>query len=79
MRLAFPHYEGDGFLRALVAPAAVAPIKVFKPVAEVQRSIPEVSADEVIYSTLDLEFQARALRRDYLRQWVKGIFGQKDE
>jgi hypothetical protein len=79
MKLAFPHYEGDSILRPFRDPVQSAPVKVAKPVAVVQRNITPVDADRVIYSGLELEMQVRAMRREYLREWIKGIFGRKDD
>ena len=76
MKLAFPHYEGDSILRPFQAPAASAPVKVAKPARLVQRNIEPIDADRVIYSGLELEMQVRAMRRDYLREWIKGILGR---
>ena len=79
MKLAFPHYEGDSILRPFLAPKITAPAKLVKPAAVVQRNIPEIDADQVVFSGMELEMQVRAMRREYLRQWIKGIFGNKDD
>lgn len=79
MKLAFPHYEGDSILRPFRPVAQTASVKVAKPAKVVQRNITPVDADGVIYSGLELEFQVRAMRREYLRAWIQGIFGRKDD
>jgi hypothetical protein len=78
MKLAFPHYEGDSILRPFIAPAISTPVKVAKPAQVVQRNIAKIDADQVVFSGMELELQVRALRREYLRKWIKGIFSSKD-
>ncbi len=76
MKLAFPHYEGDSLLHPFQNHAASAALKVAKPALVVQRNIEPINADRVTYSGLELEMQVRATRREYLREWIKGILGR---
>jgi hypothetical protein len=76
MKLAFPLYEGDSLLRPMPSRKTKA---VGKPrIAEemLQRRVTFVPG---VHSSFDLEIQARVLRREYLRQWIKGIFDRKDD
>jgi hypothetical protein len=79
MKLTFPHYEGDSIIRQFIEPLGRPVVKVAKPVVVVQRNITPVDADGVIYSGLELEMQVRAMRREYLREWIKGVFGNKND
>ena len=76
MKLAFPHYEGDGILRPFVAPTITAPVKLVKPAAVVQRNIPKADNEPASVNSFEIEMQARALRRELLREWIQGIFGR---
>ena len=79
MKLAFPHYEGDGILRPFIAPTITAPVKVVKPAEIVQRNISVIEPESKAINSLELEMQVRAMRREYVREWIKGIFGRKDD
>ena len=79
MKLAFPHYEGDSILRPFIAATITAPAKVVKPAEIVQRNISATAPDPMVFNSLELAMQARAMRREYLREWIKGIFGRKDD
>jgi hypothetical protein len=79
MKLAFPHYEGDSILRPFIAPTIAAPAKLVKPAKVVRRNIETTAPEMIGLSSLELEMQVRAMRREYLREWIKGIFGRKDD
>ena len=76
MKLAFPHYEGDGILRPFIAPTITAPAKLVKPPEVVHRNIPKADNEPATVSSFEIEMQARALRRELLREWIKGLFGR---
>ena len=77
MKLAFPHYEGDSILRPFISPVLAHPLKRVKAVDLLQSNIPAINPDPVVLSGLELETKVRALRREYLREWIKGIFDRK--
>lgn len=77
MKLAFPHYEGDSILRPFISPVLAHPLKRVKAAELPQSNIPAINPDPVVFSSLDLESQVRSLRREYLREWIKGIFDRK--
>ena len=79
MKLAFPHYEGDSILRPFISPPLARPLKRVKAVDLLQSNIPAINPDPVVLSSLELESQVRALRREYLREWIKGIFDRKGD
>ena len=79
MKLAFPHYEGDSILRPFISPVLAHPLKRVKAVDLLQSNIPAINPDPVVLSGLELETKVRALRREYLREWIKGIFDRKGD
>jgi len=79
MKLAFPHYEGDSILRPFISPVLAHPLKRVKAVELLPSNISAINPDPVAFSSLELESQVRALRREYLREWIKGIFGRKGD
>jgi len=79
MKLAFPHYEGDSIIRPFISPALARPLKRAKAVDLLQGNISAINPDPVVLSSLELETQVRALRREYLREWIKGIFDRKGD
>jgi hypothetical protein len=76
MKLAFPHYEGDSILRPFIAPTITAPAKLVKPIEVVQRNMPKADPEPASINRFEIEMQARALRRELLREWINGIFGR---
>jgi len=76
MKLAFPHYEGDGILRPFIAPTITAPVKLVKPPKVVHRNISKTDNEPATVSSFEIEMQARVLRRELLREWIKGLFGR---
>jgi hypothetical protein len=79
MKLAFPHYEGDGIIRPFITPISRAAVKLAKPAEVLRRNITAADSAPTIKNGLELEFQARALRRQYLREWIKGVLGGRDD
>lgn len=84
MKLGFPNYEGDGFLHQFITPPIPTSEKLVKPAKMVRGNINNIDADSVVFSTFELERQARVMRRQHLRDWhlrdwIKGIFGRKDD
>ena len=79
MKLAFPHYEGDSILRPFISPVLAHPLKRVKVVDLLQSNISAINPDPVVLSGLELETKVRALRREYLREWIKGIFDRKGD
>ena len=79
MKLAFPHYEGDSILRPFISPVLAHPLKRVKAAELPQSNIPAINPDPVVFSGLELETKVRALRREYLREWIKGIFDRKGD
>ena len=77
MKLAFPHYEGDSILRPFISPVLAPAIKRVKAAELLPSNIPAINQDPVALSSLDLDSQVRSLRREYLREWIKGIFDRK--
>ena len=79
MKLAFPHYEGDSILRPFISPVLAPAIKRVKAAELLPSNIPAINPDPVAFSSLDLDSQVRRLRREYLHEWIKGIFGRKGD
>ena len=77
MKLAFPHYEGDSIPRPFISPVLAPAIKRVKAAELLPSNIPAINPDPVAFSSLQLESQVRSLRREYLREWIKGIFDRK--
>ena len=79
MKLAFPHYEGDSIIRPFISPVLARPLKRVKAVDLLQSNISAINPAPVVLSGLELETKVRALRREYLREWIKGIFDRKGD
>ena len=79
MKLAFPHYEGDSILRPFIDATITAPAKPVKPTAVVHRNITDPADEPASIGRFEIEIQARALRRELLRDWITGIFRRKED
>ena len=77
MKLTFPHYEGDSILRPFISPVLTHPLKSVKAAELLPSNITAINPDPVLFNSLELESQVRRLRREYLREWIKGIFDRK--
>ena len=79
MNPAFPDSEVHRILPPFKTPALTRPLKRAKAVDFLQSNISAINPDPVVLSSLELESQVRALRREYLREWIKGIFDRKGD